>query len=195
LYWRFAEEWLLDIYRITKNTGRFYIVLGDELIWQYKSISEEVGWKYHQILVWCKPNIISGGKRITKDWNTLAEWGLLFHKGKRTAMQSGPFNTFNWIIATSTQSNFTGYKKKVHPAQMALEVPLSWIARTPGDIILDPFCGSATTCIAAKMLGRNYIAFEIDPKTAELARERVRNTQPPLFVMEPEQLELLDEDG
>ena len=34
----------------------------------------------------------------------------------------------------------------------------------------------------------------IDPDTAELARERVRNTQPPLFVVEPEQLELLDED-
>jgi len=41
------------------------------------------------------------------------------------------------------------------------------------------------------MLGRNYIAFEIDPATADLARERVRNTQPPLFVPEPEQMEMV----
>ena len=40
------------------------------------------------------------------------------------------------------------------------------------------------------MLGRRYLAFEIDPDTAEMARERVRMTQPPLFVPEPQQLEL-----
>ena len=57
-------------------------------------------------------------------------------------------------------------------------------------LVLDPCCGSGTVPAVCKMLGRNYIAFEIDPDTAELARERVRNTQPPLFVMEPEQIEL-----
>jgi len=193
-YWEFAKDWLSDAHRVTKSGGRLYLILGDELIWRYKSMSEEIGWKFHQLLAWCKPNIAGGG-RITKDWSTLAEWGLLFHKDKRTPMQSGPFNTFNWIIAVSTQSNFGGHKKKLHIAQMALEVPLSWIARTPGAIVLDQFAGSGTTCVASKMLGRDYIAFEIDPDTAELARERVRNTQPPLFVMEPEpaQLDLLQE--
>ncbi len=58
------------------------------------------------------------------------------------------------------------------------------------DIIFDPFTGGGTVPAVCKMLGRNYIAFEIDPETAELARERVLNTQPPLFVLEPEQLEL-----
>ena len=62
-----------------------------------------------------------------------------------------------------------------------------------GGIIFDPFTGGGTVPAVCKQLGRNYIAFEIDPATAELARERVRNTQPPLFVMEPEQLEFLDE--
>ena len=57
-------------------------------------------------------------------------------------------------------------------------------------VILDPFVGGGTTSVVCKVLSRNYIAFEIDPDTAELARERVLNTQPPLFVMEPEQLEI-----
>jgi len=57
-------------------------------------------------------------------------------------------------------------------------------------IVFDPFTGGGTVPAACKMLGRNYIAFEIDPETAELARERVLNTQPPLFVIKPEQLEL-----
>ena len=59
-----------------------------------------------------------------------------------------------------------------------------------GAFIFDPFTGGGTVPAVCKMLSRNYIAFEIDPATAELARERVRNTQPPLFVMEPEQGEL-----
>jgi len=59
-----------------------------------------------------------------------------------------------------------------------------------GNIILDPMCGSGTTALASRQLGRNYIAFEIDPDTAELARERVRNTQPPLPGLICEQLEL-----
>jgi len=59
------------------------------------------------------------------------------------------------------------------------------------DVVLDPFAGGGTVAAVCKILDRNYIAFEIDPDTAQLARERVANTQPPLFVPEPEQLSLL----
>jgi len=55
-------------------------------------------------------------------------------------------------------------------------------------VILDAFTGGGTVPAVCKMLGRNYVAFEIDPATADLARERVANTQPPLFVPEPEQM-------
>lgn len=60
----------------------------------------------------------------------------------------------------------------------------------PDSMIFDPFTGGGTVPAVCKMLGRNYLAFEIDPDTAERARERVANTQPPLFVMPPEQLTL-----
>ena len=62
-------------------------------------------------------------------------------------------------------------------------------------IVLDPFVGGGTVPAVCKMLGRRYLAFEIDPDTAELARERVRNTQPPLFVPEPVQQEMRLDDG
>ena len=55
-------------------------------------------------------------------------------------------------------------------------------------VVLDPFTGGGTVPAVCKMLGRNYLAFEICPDTAELARERVRNTQPPLFVPMVEQV-------
>ena len=57
-------------------------------------------------------------------------------------------------------------------------------------IVFDPFTGGGTVPAVCKMLGRRYLAFEIDPATADLARQRVRDTQPPLFVQGAEQLEL-----
>lgn len=49
-----------------------------------------------------------------------------------------------------------------------------------GGVVLEPFAGGGTVPAVCKILGRSYIAFEIDPATAELARQRVANTQPPL---------------
>lgn len=58
------------------------------------------------------------------------------------------------------------------------------------DIILEPFCGGGSTISVCKQLNRQYLAFEIDPLTADLARQRVANTQPPLPLVYPEQLEI-----
>lgn len=60
-----------------------------------------------------------------------------------------------------------------------------------GDIVIDPFGGGGTTAAVCKMLGRRWLAFEIDPATAERARERVLMAQSPLFVLQPKQLEII----
>ena len=43
-----------------------------------------------------------------------------------------------------------------------------------GDMVLDPFCGCATTCIAAEKLGRQWTGIDISPKAAELVKVRMR---------------------
>ena len=60
----------------------------------------------------------------------------------------------------------------------------------PGAIVADFFTGGGTVPAVCKMLNRRYLAFEIDPDTADLARERVRQTQPPLPGLVIEQGEL-----
>jgi len=57
-------------------------------------------------------------------------------------------------------------------------------------VIFDPFTGGGTVPAVCKMRGRRYLAFEIAPDTCAMARERVRLTQPPLFVPEPEQVKM-----
>jgi tRNA G10 N-methylase Trm11 len=42
-----------------------------------------------------------------------------------------------------------------------------------GHVVLDPFCGSGSTLVAAKALQRHYIGFDNDPDCVKVARERL----------------------
>jgi DNA modification methylase len=79
---------------------------------------------------------------------------------------------------------------QLHPAtfpeRLAYDHVYTW--SNAGDIVLDPFMGSGTVAKVSKLQGRYCLGFEISDEYARFARERVRNTQPPLFVPEPEQL-------
>jgi DNA modification methylase len=55
----------------------------------------------------------------------------------------------------------------------------------PGEIVLDPFVGTGTTCAVAKMMGRRYIGIDINDRYIKLAQQRVRHApgfQPLLLV-------------
>ena len=58
--------------------------------------------------------------------------------------------------------------------------PLIKAGSKKGDIILDPFGGSMTTCVAAKQLRRNYIAVDLNPKYIEIGKRRLVFPEPML---------------
>ena len=43
-----------------------------------------------------------------------------------------------------------------------------------GDLVLDCFCGSGSTCVAAKRTGRKWIGFEINPEYHKIACDRIQ---------------------
>lgn len=55
----------------------------------------------------------------------------------------------------------------------------------PGDIVFEPFAGGGTTAAVCRVLSRKYLAFEVDEKTADIARARVASYQPLLFRTDP----------
>jgi len=65
----------------------------------------------------------------------------------------------------------------------------SWTSQN--STTLDPFTGGGTVPAACKMLSRNYLAFEINPHTATIARQRLIQTPIPLPNFTPTQLDLL----
>ena len=42
-----------------------------------------------------------------------------------------------------------------------------------GDVVLDPFCGSGTTCVSAVLNRRRYVGYDVSPEYCELARKRI----------------------
>lgn len=64
---------------------------------------------------------------------------------------------------------------KNHSAAFPKELP-AWFIKLftkPGDIVLDPFAGSGTTCVAAQELGRDYIGIEIKEEYYQLAQQNL----------------------
>ena len=68
-------------------------------------------------------------------------------------------------------------KKIGHPAPFPIELPhrLINLYSYEGDVVLDPFCGSGTTCIAALQNNRNYIAYDINEEYVKLSQKRINN--------------------
>jgi site-specific DNA-methyltransferase (adenine-specific) len=64
---------------------------------------------------------------------------------------------------------------RLHPTQKPLCVltPLIQTFSRPGDLVHDPFCGSGSTLLAAKLQGRSFIGIELDARHCEVALTRV----------------------
>lgn len=68
-----------------------------------------------------------------------------------------------------------GESTKEHPAPFPLDIPLRLIKMFSyvGDTVLDPFLGTGTTTLAAMMLGRNSIGYEIESNYVPVVKERL----------------------
>ena len=72
-------------------------------------------------------------------------------------------------------SGFNGNEGRRHIAQKPVRLLQALIELTTkeGQVVLDPFCGSGSTLVAAKTTNRRYIGFDIDAESVDIARERL----------------------
>ena len=80
---------------------------------------------------------------------------------------------------TKGQSQMGGYTKKrtnFHPTvkPISLMSYLITMGSRENDLVLDPFVGSGTTCIAAKLLNRKYLGMEMDDEYVVIAKARIK---------------------
>jgi len=108
------------------------------------------------------------------------EYILVFSKGSMRREKEGRESTIardEFLEYTKSVWSFpTESAKRVgHPAPFPEELPyrLIQLYTFEGDVVLDPFCGSGTTCIAALKTGRHYVGFDINEEYVNLAKDRI----------------------
>ena len=100
--------------------------------------------------------------------------GLARQKRYLDEVQGTPVDTI-WEDVSPIKSKAkerTGY-----PTQkpLALLDRIIQASSNPGDVVLDPFCGCATTCIAAERLDRQWIGIDLSALAVRLVEQRARN--------------------
>ena len=80
--------------------------------------------------------------------------------------------------------NITGASTRNHPAPFPLELATRLVRMFSfhGDTVLDPFCGTGTTMIAALRYGRNSIGIDIDPEYCRMAARYLKKESSNLFI-------------
>ena len=84
-------------------------------------------------------------------------------------------NIWEYTIGGNHTSSYKQASK--HPAtfpeQLATDHINSW--SNPGDLVVDPMCGSGTTCAMAYKLERNYIGIDVSWEYCQLSKDRVEH--------------------
>lgn len=116
-------------------------------------------------------------------WAGWTNWGTQTKRKKDKLvkvkdMNPVPLHSPRNNIWKYTVSGGFGHKDKTayeHPAtfpmDLAVDHILTWSKK--GDVVLDPMCGSGTTCVAAKKTGRLYVGIDIHKKYVSLANRQV----------------------
>jgi adenine-specific DNA-methyltransferase len=99
------------------------------------------------------------------------EQAYLLAKGNPAAPPCPPPDVIRWT--------YTG--NRLHPTQKPVGIftPLIEAFTKPGDTVLDPFCGSGSTLVAARDLDRRFIGVELDPAHHRTASLRLLRKEPP----------------
>ena len=85
-----------------------------------------------------------------------------------------------WHDIASFATRMSAKERTGYPTQKPLKLLQRIIAASSesGDLVLDPFCGCATTCVAAEMSGRQWVGMDVSVRTWELINLRLNKEMP-----------------
>jgi site-specific DNA-methyltransferase (adenine-specific) len=195
-YLDFIEEVVREVYRVLVWGGRVcfnianlgrrpYIPLHAYLI----QLFEETGFLFRGEVIWDKGDAVSGASTAWGTWMSAVnptlrdqhEYIIVLSKGSFEREKRGKRDTI-------TREEFLEFTKSVwrfppesakrvgHPAPFPEELPYRCIQlyTFEGDVVLDPFAGSGTTCAVAAKTGRHFIGIDIEEEYVRIAEKRVR---------------------
>ena len=149
-----------EISRVLKPNSFMICFYGWKRVEQFMSIWKLSGFRPVGHLVWPKSYASSSGYV-----RYMHEQAFLLAKGKPSLAKEPLDDIRKW--------HYSG--NAYHPTQKSVRIiqPLIEHFSRQSDLILDPFCGSGTTAVAARSSGRNYLAIEKHPGYFQIAKKRL----------------------
>jgi len=194
-YWEMITKVFKEVYRVTESGGRLVINVANLGRKPYIPFSKyfieiilQIGFLMRGEIIWQK----SKGANANFAWGSwlspsnpvirdIHEYCLVFSKDSMKNSTKGESTIEKEEFMESTLSIWNispaRAKKIGHPAPFPVELAKRFINlySFKNDLILDPFIGSGSTAIAAKLLNRDYIGYELNPEYVKIAKNRLEN--------------------
>lgn len=188
-YEPFTRKWLTEVVRILKPTGSLYVFMGMRFISKLFIMMEDefhllfngwITWHYTQgmgrkngfsprhedILYFTKTNSFTfqlDDIRIPQK----------YYRERNNMQGANPGDVWQF-----SHVHYCSAEREQHPTQKpeALIERMIRASSYVGDIVLDPFVGSGTTCRVADLLQRRWIGIDMNPEYIELSQRRINNS-------------------
>ena len=193
-YWKMITKVFEEVYRVTESGGRLVVNVANLGRKPYIPFSKffieiitEIGFLMRGEIIWQKSkgananfawgSWLSASNPVIRD---IHEYCLIFSKDSMKNSSKGKSTIEKEEFMESTLSIWNispaRAKKIGHPAPFPVELVKKFINlySFKNNLILDPFMGSGSTAIASRMLDRDYIGYEINPKYVEIANKRIK---------------------
>lgn len=189
-YDQFTRRWLVAVRRVLKDTGTLWVIGTYHNIHRVGSILMDLGYWILNDVVWVKHNPMPQMKGVrfcnaqeTLIWAKRSEdaTGYTFHYRELKSGNEDVQARSDWYIPLCTgEERIKINGARAHSTQKpeALLHRILTATTNPGDIVLDPFCGTGTTAAVARRLGRHYLTVDSCADYVDIARKRVAAVVP-----------------
>ncbi len=183
----YQKQWLKECKRVLKETGTIWVSGTYHSIFSVGFALQELKYKILNDIIWFKPNASPNLARKTytashetliwasksKDYyfNYEASCKYFFEKDK-IKNPGKQMRSVWWLSTTPRNEKKLGYHPTQKPLSLLERIILT--ASKEGDLILDPFCGSGTTGVAAVKNNRSFVGIDISEEYLELTKNRIK---------------------
>jgi modification methylase len=185
-YDEFSLAWLSECRRLLKSNGTIWVIGTYHNIYRLGKHLQDLDYWILNDIVWVKDNPMPNfrGVRFTNAHEILI-WAVkdrnrknyTFNYQEMKELNKGKQMRSDWYfpLCTGSERLKDSSGKKLHSTQkpLALLERIIRASTVEGDLILDPFCGTGTTGVAAKLHGRHYILIDSEERYVRAAQQRI----------------------